>query len=644
MQIAYKIFLAIILIQGAFSSLYSQNPDSLLQLKDDTLKLSLLKKTAIDIVDDEPDKSLQYALEAIRLSKKLNMAVSGGEAFKIAGVAYDIKGNMDSCLWYLNKAKNIFTEQKQTTLLANTISDIALAYYFRGIYEISLRNHFEALKLREASGDKSLISKSYNNIGLIYRARKDYNNAINYYFMSLAIKQELRDSAGQLNSLMNIGSSYQYQRKYDSALLYGHQTLQLSRLIKKPKDEVNSLANLAVAYIGLQQWTQAESYLNDAMQQATTNGFKEPFYGIYEGLGNVMLNKKDYRKAIEWFNKGVLLASEGKRREMLANYYENLAECYEKTADYNLAYNFIKNSEAIRDSLLNEENSRQVNEMNAIYETSKKEETIDVLSKEGKQKEAALIRSKRERNYFIIAAVLFLALAGVAFYAYRDNRKKKELLNRQNLIIETSLKEKETLLREIHHRVKNNLQIISGLLTLQSRQIENPEAQEAVREGRNRVKSMALIHQKLYQQDNLTGVKMREYLYDLVSSIQQTFKDNQTTIKASIECDDLNLDVDTAIPLGLIINELITNCYKYAFTGRNNGSIMIRLEEKEAKKLVLEVRDNGAGLPRDFDINGTRSFGMKLIQSLAAKLEATIDTYSENGTVFMLHISNYLPA
>ncbi|HWR33189.1 MAG TPA: histidine kinase dimerization/phosphoacceptor domain -containing protein, partial [Chitinophagaceae bacterium] len=472
---------------------------------------------------------------------------------------------------------------------------------------------------------------------LVYRARKDYKNAIEYYLKSLALKKELADSAGQLNSLMNTGSCYQYQRKYDSAFFYGQQTLSLSRRINKPKDEANSLTNLGVACVGLQRWQQAEIYLSQALEKATANGYKEPLYGVYEGLGNVMLNKKDYTKAIDWFNKGVLLSTETGRKEMLANYYDNLSECYEKKGDYNQAYNFIKNSEAIRDSLLNEENLRQLNEMNAIYETSKKTETIDVLSKEGKKKEAALIQSHQERNYFIIAAILFSALAVVAFYAYRSNRKKKELLNKQNIIIESSLKEKETLLREIHHRVKNNLQIISGLLNLQSRQIENPEAQEAVREGRNRVKSMALIHQKLYQQDNLTGVNMKEYLSDLISSIQQTFKDSRTDIQAKIDCTELNLDVDTAIPLGLIINELITNCYKYAFIGKNAGLIHLRLFEKE-KLLELEVRDNGGGLPVGFDMNNTRSFGMKLIQSLAAKLEASVQAYNDNGTVFKLSI------
>ena len=626
-----------IILQGAHHPLFSQLPDSIRVLPDDSSKLNLLKNQAIALCEDEPDKSLDFAKAGIELAQKLKLPVAEGECYKAGGVAYDSKGNLDTCLLFLNKAKAIFTGQKQYKLLANTISDIGLAYYFRGVYQLSLRNQFDALKLREQEGDQSLIAKSYNNIGLIYRVRKDYSKAIEYYLLSLKLKKNLKDSAGQLNSLINISSCYQYQYRYDSALHYSQQTLALSRQINKPKDEANSLANLGVASVGLQQWSEAESFLQEALQKSTAISYKEPMYSVYEGLGKVMLNKKMYDKAIEWFNKGVLLSSESGRKEMLANYYNNLSVCYEKTGDYNQAYNLIKNSEAIRDSLLNEENLRQINEMTVVYETTKKEEKIVVLSKEGKEKDEALTRSRRARNIYIAAALLIAAMAIFAFNAYRRNRKQKELLNRQNGLIEASLKEKETLLREIHHRVKNNLQIISGLLNLQSRQIENTEAQEAVRESRNRVKSMALIHQKLYQQDNLTSINIKEYLSDLTSSVQQTFKDNRTNITVNIDCDDLKLDVDTAIPLGLIINELVTNCYKYAFTGKAEGTISIQLH-KQINNLELIVKDNGIGLPESFNPEQTRSFGMKLIQSLAAKLEASMKAFTDNGTVIKLSI------
>ncbi len=640
MRFTHFFLLILLCLKGTGGPLFSQSADSLLHLPDDSNKLQLLKKQAALYAEDDPDKCLQMIGPGLNLARRLKAPVSIGELYKLAGVAYDVKGRLDSCLFFLENAKNVFREQKQSILLSNTISDIAIAYYLRGIYELSLRNHFESLQLREQAGEKSLIAKSYNNIGLVYRARKDYNNAIRYYQQSLLLKKQLSDSTGELNSLMNIGSCYQYQQQYDSAYVYAGQTLHLSRQLGKTKDEINSLANAAVAAAGLQQWDIAAANLRKALAMAGEINYKEPLYSIYEGLGNLSLHKKKYGEAIQWFNKGVLLASAAGRREMLANYYNNLADCYEKSGDYNLAYNFIRNSASIRDSLLNDENLRQINEMNALYETSKKEATIIDLNKEGLEKEAALSRSKKERNYFILAAVLFLTLAGFAFYAYRTNRRQKEMLNNQNNLIENTLREKETLLKEIHHRVKNNLQIISGLLNLQSRQIENQEAQEAVREGRNRVKSMALIHQKLYQQDNLSAVNMSDYLSDLLAAIQQTFSDNQQRVDVQIICNQLNLDVDTAIPLGLIINELVTNSYKYAFKGRPNGQLKIRLEE-ENNILQLEIRDNGPGLTKGFEINKSKTFGMKLIQSLAAKLSAEIAVSSEQGVCFKLHIHQY---
>lgn len=615
--------------------LHAQAIDSLLQLKDDTVKLSLLKKKAVSISEDDPAQALRIAEAGILLARKLGQPVSEGELYKAAGVAYDVRGNLDSCLYMLKNAERIFIEKNERVLLANTISDIALAYYFRGIYESSLRNHFEALKIREANGDKSLIAKSYNNLGLVYRARKDYPNAIRYYQLSLALKKELKDSAGMLNSLMNIGSCFQYQRKYDSALNFSVQTLAYSRTLGKKKDEANSYTNLGVACAGLGKWDMAEIYLNNAKALADSLTYKEPLFGVYEGLGNVQLHKKDYTGAIDWFNKGVKLASDAGRKEMLANYYNSLADCYEKKGDYNLAYNYIRNSTAIRDSLLNEENLRQLNEMNTLYETAQKEETIGELNKEARSKEITLARNRRERNYLIIAAILATMLGGLAYYAYRNNLRKKELLNKQNMLIESSLKEKETLLREIHHRVKNNLQIISGLLHLQSRQIENPEAQEAVREGRNRVKSMALIHQKLYQQDNMTAVNLKEYLEELCGNIQQTFVNNTSQITATIDCEIMDMDTDTAIPLGLIVNELLTNSYKYAFEGMDSGRIHISIK-RLSNEIEMEIRDNGKGLPRDFNPNQQQSFGMKLVYSLSAKLEAEITSNNENGAVFLI--------
>jgi len=640
MKLKYILIFTFIILQGAFHTLFSQTTDSLLSLEDNITKLNLLKNAAIKFSEDAPDKSIMYANEGIRLGNKLSNTIVTAEFYKVAGIAYDIKGNLDSALFYLNHAKRIFLNKGQIALLSNTISDIALAYYFRGIYELSLTNNFEALGYREKLGDKSLIAKSFNNIGLVYRVIKDYPKAVEYYKKSLLIKEELKDTSGILNTLINIGSTYQFQLKYDSALLYGHKTLVLAKLVKNSKDVVNSHANIGLAQIGLADWKNAERNLNQALIKANEIDYLEPLYSIYEGIGRIKMSNKQYNSAIEWFNKGVNLSSERNRKEMLASFYSNLSECYEKMGNYKFAYNYNIESTSIKDSLLNVETFRQINEFNTIYKTTEKENEILLLSEEGRQKEEALIRSKRERKYLILAIIFFSVFTGFIFYAYRNNKLKKEKINKQKEIIEKSLKEKEVLLREIHHRVKNNLQIISGLLNLQSRQIENTEAQEAVREGRNRVKSIALLHQKLYQQENLTGVDMMEYIQDLSNTIQQTIKDEEKDIQVEINCNNLTLDVDTAIPLGLIINELLTNSFKYAFTDKTKGKILLHLNEVD-DKLILLIKDDGKGFPNDFDLTKAKSFGMKLLQSLSIKLKAEVEIKNDNGAILRLIINNY---
>ncbi len=620
----------------------TQPIDSVLSLKNDSTKLNLLKAATLAYCEDDPPLAIRFANAGITLARNLNNTLTKGEICKAAGVAYDVHGNLDSCLYYHNEAIAIFKQLGQKELLANTISDIALAYYLRGIYELSLRYHLEALAIREKLQNKKNISKSYNNIGLVYRGRKDFTNAIAYYKKSLLIKEEIKDSVGVLNTLMNIGSAYALSKKYDSAAIYSNQTLNLSRILKKPQDEINSQVNLAMALVGQKKFQQAEPLLNEALLKVKNKNFEshQTLYTIYESLGNLHFYQNRNDESIKWFKLGEELCKKTNRREMLAIFYADLSQSYELKGDYKTALQYEHLNKILNDSILNAENIRQINEMNAVYEKEKKEQQIVHLSNESSAKGVELGKTKSFLIYISIALLIFCILAFIAYRAFLNNRKKNQLLDKQKAIIQQQLNEKETLIREIHHRVKNNLQIISGLLNLQSRHIDNAEAQEAVREGRNRVKSMALIHQKLYQNDQLTVVNIGDYLQDLVQSIQQSFKNAKQEILVKITAKEIWLDVDAAIPIGLIINELVTNCYKYAFAGRDKGNISIAISEKE-QQLQLTVADDGQGLPAGLDIHHTKSFGMKLIKSLADKLEATYQITNNNGACFHFTITNY---
>jgi two-component sensor histidine kinase len=202
--------------------------------------------------------------------------------------------------------------------------------------------------------------------------------------------------------------------------------------------------------------------------------------------------------------------------------------------------------------------------------------------------------------------------------------------------IRASLKEKEVLLKEIHHRVKNNLQIVSSLLYLQATRTEDPGAVSALRESRARVKSMALIHERLYQSPNLASVDMGGYTRNLVSDLQRFYRTDDSSVRLTVNIDDIPLGITEAIPCGLIINELVSNVLKHAFPKGEGGEITIQLLRESAKHITLTVSDNGIGFPEHVDFRNASSLGLTLINSLVQQLDGSIELDRRGGTTFTI--------
>ncbi len=201
--------------------------------------------------------------------------------------------------------------------------------------------------------------------------------------------------------------------------------------------------------------------------------------------------------------------------------------------------------------------------------------------------------------------------------------------------VRASLHEKEILLKEIHHRVKNNLQIISSLLSLQSGSIDDPRVMDQFQDSQNRVRSMALIHERLYRSDNLAQIEFGTYLRELTASLVQTYRRpfGQTTL--AVEADPVMLDIDTAIPCGLIVNELVSNALKHAFPNGRSGQIGVNIRHEENEQQVwLVVCDDGVGMPEDIDYRKTRSLGLQLVHSLTRQLGGTFELCEGSGTRF----------
>ncbi|MBP0027927.1 PAS domain-containing sensor histidine kinase [Roseofilum sp. Guam] len=211
-------------------------------------------------------------------------------------------------------------------------------------------------------------------------------------------------------------------------------------------------------------------------------------------------------------------------------------------------------------------------------------------------------------------------------------KKRTAQLRHLNEKLQLSVQEKEILLKELHHRVKNNLQVIASLLRLQSSYVQNPQDRELFKDSENRVRSMSLIHEKLYHSQEMGEINAQDYFYTVASNLLSSYSRSSQKIEIDFNLESIALDVDTAIPCGLIVNELVSNCFKYAFVEQSSGTITVEFIRQNDTTLSLLVQDNGRGLPENFDLEEIDSLGLQLVQNLVEQLEGNLRLMGEQGT------------
>jgi PAS domain S-box-containing protein len=223
-------------------------------------------------------------------------------------------------------------------------------------------------------------------------------------------------------------------------------------------------------------------------------------------------------------------------------------------------------------------------------------------------------------------------MKGVIEYV-RDITERKKAEDR----LQESLQEKEVLLREIHHRVKNNMQVISSLLNLQSRQIKDPDVLEMFKESQRRIRSMALIHERLYQSSDLSRIEFSQYLRNLATHLFHSYQVDASRVQLKIEAEEVHLNINTAIPCGLIVNELVSNALKHGFPEGRSGQLDIDLHRVAGDGYVLRVKDDGVGFPEGLDFRKTETLGMQIVSTLVSQIDASIDLVRDKGTEFTIH-------
>ena len=563
-------------------------------LPDDTSRLPVLKELVRNLVFVQPDSALPYAEDYYRLALRTKDPVRVAEGANFAGM----------CLHTSNAHEK------------------AMAWYL------------EALRWAEQGDDPWYPAMLNNNIGAVLEKQDQWDEALPYYRRSLQQFREVGDSTWVANVSNNLANWSMAVGDLDSA---AHYYIEADRILSAQGHWVFAAAvriNLANALMRQGELDKAIAIYREALAILPAGSDESTRANLLVNMAECLNRMGKADTAVQVARSGIALAATVGSKEILMNGHEILSGMFEKLGEPDSALVHYRMRSAWKDSIFTEERSVQVAELKERYESGKKDAEL--------QRNRAMLEQNAFEKKALGAGALLLLLAGVfAFRAYRIRKRSSEQLAQKNAVIEQALKEKELLLREIHHRVKNNLQVISSLLSIQSRGITDLKAREAVRDSRDRVKSMALIHQDLYKEDDLTGIDLPTYVNKLARSLVSSHQLAPEQITLSTNVDPLVLDVDTAIPLGLILNELLTNALKYAFPEGRPGRLWITIREAN-DQLHVEVRDDGVG----YDPNAERGeessgFGLDMVRTFATKLKAEWEVRNDGGTVVDLRIGRF---
>ncbi len=476
------------------------------------------------------------------------------------------------------------------------------------------------LKLAEEAQRQDLYGGIYYNLALYQQRQNNFEKCQEYIDRSIHWLKIHADTTNLARSYIMSGIMDFFKKDYAASA----EKLELSATLYEATG--NSLraafakAKLGNVYEAQDLPEQATPYFAAFFEVAQSSGDSSMMMSALINLASNAFNLKQYEPALA-YNQQSLEYAEALHRhheyeQML--WLKSLIEEDKGSPEASIAT--LRKYVTFRDSFLNEEQNRQIAEMETQYETEKKEATIAL-------QEVAL--QQQRTRFWLILGILAIALAGGA------------LLFRLTRILRKRNEEKEFLIKEIHHRVKNNLQVLSSLLYLQSKHIKDDAALDAVREGQNRVDAMGLIHQKLYMGDNMAAVEMGDYLRNLGDTLLDSFGLDEDRIKINYHVEPLHLDVDTAIPLGLIINELVTNSLKYAFPDERPGTLEISLWKNKNGQLCLKVADDGVGKAGAPELKNSTSFGTNLVQILSKKLKGAPQVQDGEGYATVIEFENF---
>ncbi|MBL7910155.1 MAG: sensor histidine kinase [Bacteroidia bacterium] len=577
-------------------------------------------------------KEAKFLLDKIEADIELNKQNYTKAIFILENSLRNHASNVNDSLRCYSMLKNAFVK----------IRDINKAFEIHHLMENKWDRKNDSIKI-DYGHQKSTL---YNMLGLTEQAINERRIEGKKYISR-------NDTDGFANLYNDIGVFYNAKKKSDSAQVYflKAKNLLLQKKVSKEKETFYKFflalidGNLALSYFNEGDVTAAIPLLKVDVYYSLKVQNYESAFNSYNLLTKCYVNLKQKQLAKNYLDSAQNLLNEkvtgiGPKLRLLltcASYYNSVKDFYKSNECY-------QQYVTINDSFQLMEKERQIHNQGVAISIEKSE--IEMNEKDRLIEQNRFEEAKQRTFRAYLLAGIFVLLTIVIFLTLNNrNSKKREAqlslknkqISSQNHLIEQSLKEKEALIKEIHHRVKNNLQIISSMLSLQLGKVEDENTETILKDAQQRINAISLTHQMLYQKDNISTISLGEYVENLVVQIEATIFSNNISLTTDIALRERKINIDTAVPLGLMINEILTNAYKHAFSVGTKGQVSVALADSN-NGCVLKISDNGKGLPKNFENLNQKSMGMELIHILAEQLDAKLKIEKTNGTTFIIEM------
>lgn len=567
-------------------------------------------------------------LRALQLLKEAQLEPETADIHSRLGVIYRRLSDISRSLQHYDAGIEVAKKYKNDPVLGVLYMNKANSLNEAARYDEAIEMHLQSIRIKERIKDERGLMQSYNNIALVYLRTKEHESAIDFFRRAnqLATKFNNKTTLGYNNT--NLATLYISMKKTDSVGVFFDQALAAFT-------ETGEKPGLGLVYHNYGNFLfeqgkldEAETMLRKAMEIRQSTQSKYDVASSMNVLG-ALLTKKGKMKEAEGYLLQSMALLKGESSNRQQDLYKYLSDHYKAAGDFEEAYKYQANYITMRDTLVNQDEVANMLRAQSQYEVEKKEAQLALEKKENELKSARINNKNQQLIFLGVALALAVLLSLVFFVNYRNKKQHAVALEQKNSQI-------ETLIRELHHRVKNNLQVVSGLLSLQSSRLEDDKARQAMEEGRTRVDAMAMIHQKLYMDKDLAAVDIKEYLHNLSQSLANSFGYDEKHVHTKVELPQQSLDIDMAIPIGLIVNELVTNAFKHAFKSTADPRIDVSLEKKPDGVMLLRIADNGKGLATMPDTS--KSFGMKLVHTLVEQINGNLQVMQDNGTIYSIQI------